>query len=149
MPFPFHRPVRLSILAGLCFTLAGCHVPVPETVYSSCKAIATANWKARMERGVRNGLLGAPRILVVEGDVTLPTGGYALSLDKGALQRNDPYYLQVHLRTNGQSDSATQAVTTQHVVGRMTVGERFEGVHIRCGDALIAEIPQIAPLPSA
>lgn len=142
------RLSRRLALAGLCLALAGCHAPVPETVYSTCKAVATANWKARIERGPMNGVLGRPRLLVVEGDVTLPTGGYVVSLDKGAVQRIEPFYLQVHLRTEAQGDSATQAVTTQRVVGRMPVGRKVTGVQIRCGDAVIAEIPEIAPEPA-
>jgi hypothetical protein len=149
MPLTVSRPARFSLLVGLSATLVGCYVPVPETVYSSCKAIASANWKARFERGERNGILGAPRLLVVEGDVTVPAGGYALSLEEGARQRNAPYFLQVHLRTDAQGDVGTQAVTTRHVVGRLSVGKKVPGVHIRCGDALIAEIPAIEPEPSA
>ena len=150
MCFPTLRIRRGSILAGILASLAGCNVPVPETVYSPCNALSSANWTARVEGyWTRHGKPLHRRNLIVEGDVTMPSGGYALSIEPGALQRTEPRFQQVHLRTQGEGDAATQAVTTQHVVGRFPYDKKVEGVAVRCGDGIIAEIADIAPEPSA
>jgi hypothetical protein len=145
------RATRALILAGLLTPMIGCHVPpVGKSLYSPCRAISSANWTARVEGYLtRHGHPEHRRNLVVEADVTVPSAGYALSLEAGALQRIEPHFLQMHLRAQGDGGSAAQMVTTQHVVARIPYDKKIQGFSIRCGDGIIAEIDEIAPEPSA
>lgn len=123
----------LSLLAGL----AGCHDPIRDPVYTRCSAIATSDWQARIV-DLRSG----PR-LVVDGRVTLPTGGYRVELESGPVQRLEPPVQQVILRTTRLRGGATQAVVTHEVQGVFAHEEGVERVAVRCGDGTVALIATI------
>jgi hypothetical protein len=134
---------RFLVLPVAALVLASCH-SVPETIYSRCDAISSADWKARVEsyQTEHNRPLTRRRF-VVTGEVTVPTGGYAVSLDEGHLQRIRPRRLQLLLRTAAPAEAATQARTTERVTGVFPYDRRVEGFAIRCGDGIIADIPRI------
>lgn len=136
------RPASTLLLAALL--LPGCATPRGTPLYSSCKALATRDWSAHVEVE-KEALFPFPEeaMLVVGGTVQVPTGGFALALDKGPLVRIDPPVQQVILRTTAPEGMATQALTEQRVVGRVPFDRRAKAVAIRCGDAIIAEIPAI------
>jgi hypothetical protein len=132
--------VALALLAGL----GGCYKPVPDPYYTPCDAIASSDWEARLvdlpraDRPERT----QPR-LVVRGRVTVPTGGYRVTLEPGPVQRLDPPVQQVILRTAAPPGGATQAATA-HAVQAVLAPERgVERVAIRCGDGTLALIPEI------
>ncbi|QAY77725.1 hypothetical protein [Sphingosinicella sp. BN140058] len=151
MSSPMLRATRLLILAGLLTPLIGCDVPpVAKSLYSPCRVISSANWTARVEGYLtRHGHPEHRRNLVVEGDVTVPSQGYSLTLEPGATQRIEPHFRQMHLNAQPGPDSAAQMVSTRHVVARIPYDKKIQGFAIRCGDGIIAEIPEIAPEPSA
>ena len=137
----------MTRLVPLCLApllLAGCVTPPPEDIYSACKAISTRDWTARVER-VKKGLLWDPDkvSLTVSGTVELPTGGYDLAIEPGALVRLDPPVQQVILRTTPPGGMATQAITEQRVTGSVPFERGAQSVSIRCGDGTIASIPVI------
>lgn len=124
--------VPLSLLAGL----GGCHDPIRDPVYTRCSAIATSDWQARIVDLPKPGL-------VVSGRVTLPTGGYRVTLEAGPVQRLAPPVQQVIVRTARVRGGATQAVVTHDVRQTFELEEGVERVVVRCGDGIVALIPTI------
>jgi hypothetical protein len=88
---------------------------------------------------------GGPPKVQVGGYVTLSTGGFTLALAPGPLLDLNPPVQQVILRTIAPTGPATQALTNQFAGAIMTLERRAQGVVIRCGDGVIAEIPAIDP----
>jgi len=130
-------------LAG-CTLLAACYVPVPETVYSRCDAVGAEGWTARVERRAQpNGR--KRRMIVVSGRVSLPSAGYAVSVEPGPIERTEPRALQVLLRTNAPSEAAAPAVTLYSVEGLMPYDKHIGLVRLRCGDGILAEMARIEP----
>ena len=128
---------RLLPLAAL---LASCAtVPPPDKAPGSCPAMSTSNWRAWI-----NAMPGPQRPqLIVTGDVTVPTGGYAMALRLGPTLRNEPPTQHVVLELTPPSGPATQAVTTREVRGSWPALPRYGSVVIRCGGDLIAEISPV------
>jgi hypothetical protein len=127
----------LLVLAGL----GGCHEPVRDPFYSRCSAIGSSGWRARLVEGER------PR-LVVDGAVTVPTGGYRVALEPGPVQALAPPVQQVILRTRPRSGAATQALTSYAVRVALKPEEGVERVAVRCGDGIIALIDSIEREPA-
>lgn len=123
----------LLMLAGL----GGCYWQTSESLYAPCSAAGSSDWQARVVDMPR------PR-LVVSGQVTVPTGGYRVTLEPGPVQRLVPPVQQVILRTDPPSASATQALVTHAVQASFELEEGVERVTVRCGDGIIATIPTIA-----
>ena len=134
----------LALIA--CTLLTGCYVRVPETLYSRCDALGAEGWTARVEPHRR--VDGKPAILV-SGSVTLPSAGYAVSLDEGPIERTQPRALQVLLRTDGPAGPAAQAVTRYPVQAVMPFDRKIAAVRLRCGDGILAEMSTIEPAPAS
>ena len=134
-------------LAGFAL-LTGCYVRVPETLYSRCDALGAEGWTARVERRTQaNGR--ERRGILVSGSVTLPSAGYAVSLDRGPIERTRPRALQVLLRTTPPSAPETPAVTRYPVQAFMAHDARIEAIRLRCGDGILAEVLRIEPAPES
>jgi hypothetical protein len=139
---------RLAAVAALPLLSAGClALPVvEETVYSPCHAVASSGWSAHVERipDHHNRPLLKPT-LIVSGRVTVPSGGYDVSLDLGPVQRLDRPVQQILLRTRPPSGPATQALTDVEVRGAFPALKSYGAVTIRCGDgtfAIITPVPR-------
>jgi hypothetical protein len=139
---------RSFLAALLCASVAGCYVPVPETIYSRCEALGTSGWTARVERHP-NEKGKMKRRIAVRGTVTLPSAGYGVSLERGPVERVEPRALQVLVRSRAPSEAAAQAVTPYQVEGIFPYDSQIGAISVRCGDGIIAEIPAIEAEPSA
>ncbi|MFN3387824.1 MAG: hypothetical protein ACK40O_02765 [Allosphingosinicella sp.] len=129
--------------------LGGCviPVPVPETVYSPCHAIASGAWRAEIESYLT--AHGKPLTrynLVVSGEVTVPTGGFRVWLEEGPVQEIEPRTLQILVRTDPPAEAATQAVVTHQVRGAFPARKRIDQISLRCGDGTLALVP-VEPRP--
>ena len=123
-------------------------MPVPETVYSRCDALGATGWTARIERQPNDeGKL--KRGIAVSGTVSLPSAGYAVSLDRGPIERIAPQALQVLVRTRAPAEPSAQAVTPYQVSGFFPYDERIGAIAVRCGDGILAEVPRIEPEPAS
>jgi hypothetical protein len=124
--------------------LGGCALPGSESLYSSCRAIATRDWSAHVEVQP-DAVLWDPEdsVLVVSGTVQVPTGGFGLSIEPGGLMQLEPPVQQVILRTVAPEGMATQAIVEEQVSGAVPWDKRAKRVSIRCGDGTIASIPVI------
>src|SRR4051794_13625019 len=98
----------------LLLPLAGCVVstPVPEPVYSACHALASADWTARVEKlpVTRHHPPIRKWRLIVDGKVTVPSDGYAVSLERGPVQHLQDPVQQILLRTEGGGDGAPTVI---------------------------------------
>ena len=136
--------VRLAAAALALALASGCHVEVPEPVYSPCAALASGDWSARIVEGPHPERRDRTvPMLAVSGTVTVPAAGYALSIEPGPLLDLKPPVQQVILRTDAPEDMAAQVLTEERVSGRMRYRTAVKAVSVRCGDGIIAEIDTI------
>jgi hypothetical protein len=143
-PLSSLMPSRLPARAAAALLLllpGGCLIPPPvtETVYLPCHATASSGWTAHVER-IGN---GQPHpyvrsMVVVEGEVTVPSGGYAVSLADGPMDRLAKPLQQVLVRTDPPPGPSTGALVTHRVRGVFELRKRATGVRIRCGDGTLA-----------
>lgn len=137
-------PVPLALLA-----LSGCVVttPVPEPVYSPCRATAGEGWTARVEK--RPMTRHHPPIrkwrLIVDGTVTVPSDGYDVSLERGPVQRLKDPVQQILVRAVGGGEGAPTSV---RVHGEFEALKRYGAVTIRCGDGTIGIVRDVPRIPS-
>jgi hypothetical protein len=137
----------LPSLAGGCVA----DVPVPETVYSTCHAIGSGDWKAKVEK--RDMTLHHPPLrkwrLIVDGTVTVPGEGYDVFLELGPVQKLRDPVQQIMVRTNGPANPPPDAAPTRIAVhGEFAALKRYGGVTLRCGDGTIGLIPFVPRIPS-
>lgn len=139
-----HPRFLLAPLAVLPALLSGCVLdePAERIVYSPCHALGTGQWRAWVERVRDPSSLIYPHqtFLFVEGEVTVPGEGWSASLDRGAVQRLADPVQQIIVRTSG---SGTGAAVVRHVAGRFKALKRYGSVSIRCGDGIVAAIPDV------
>jgi hypothetical protein len=129
------KAYRALIVAASLGASTACYVPVPDPVYTPCRIAGSSDWRAEIDESEGQ----EPRLLV-SGKVTVPTGGYALALERGYVQELDPPRQQVMLRTDAPADAATQAEVTEAVSGSFPVAKDLGGVTVRCGDKILAVI---------
>ncbi|HEV2746901.1 MAG TPA: hypothetical protein VGW34_06345 [Allosphingosinicella sp.] len=82
--------------------------------------------------------------LIVTGKVTVPTGGYRLSLEQGPLLELHPPIQHVLLSVRPPSEGATQAVVTHEVRGEFPALDAYGAVTVKCGPEVLAEIRPVA-----
>ena len=134
--------------APLLLLLAGCVVPVPETVYSPCHASGSGGWTAAIQSYQTDHGIPLTRYnLVVSGEVSVPSGGYRVWLEEGPLQEIEPRTRQVLVRTDPPEESATMAIVAHRVRAAFPSGREIGQVAIRCGDGTLAVIP-VTPAPA-
>jgi hypothetical protein len=127
------------LLAASALILVGC-ADLPDPVYSACHAIGSSDWRAWVER---HASAQKRATLVVTGKVTVPTGGYSVSLARGPVQQLDPPVQQVLVRTDPPEGVATQAITVHDVRGEFPAQNGSGPVTIRCGDGTLAIISKV------
>ena len=114
--------------------------PQPSEPTADCPIIGSSGWHAHVD--AMPGPNDNPR-LIVSGNVTVPTGGYKLSLRMGAVAESYPVQITVHLDAVPPSGPATQALETREVRGSWPSEERVGAVTVRCGSRTIARLSNI------
>jgi hypothetical protein len=131
----------LPFTAAAASALLGCAaVPAePTGPAGACPIAGSRDWRAWV-----NAMPGPdrPRLIVI-GEVTVPTGGWQLSLELGATREIDPPVQEVVLRAVPPSGAATQAIVTREVRGDFLALPRYGAVVVRCGSEVIAEISPV------
>ncbi|MGH6659598.1 MAG: hypothetical protein ACREBM_08125 [Sphingomicrobium sp.] len=125
--------------------------PVPPTPVpppapppkGDCPITRSSDWHAHVN--AMPGPNSRPK-LIVSGTVTVPTGGYALSLRMGAVAESYPVQITVHLVARPPSGPASQALVTREVRGSWPSPQPVGAVTVRCGNKTLA---RISPVESA
>jgi hypothetical protein len=115
-------------------------VPPPDSPAPDCPILGSSGWRAHVD--VMPGPNVNPR-LIVSGRVTVPTGGYRLSLRMGPVAQSYPVQVTVILDAVPPSGPATQAVETRTVRGDWPMGEPVGAVTVRCGSRALARLGNI------
>ncbi|MDP8993971.1 MAG: hypothetical protein M3N07_03155 [Pseudomonadota bacterium] len=111
----------------------------PEPDDGACPIAASEGWRAWIDA-----MPGPePQRLIVTGRVTVPTGGWRLSLELGPTREIDPPVQEVVLRAEPPTGGATQAIVTHEVTGRFRALPRYGAVVVRCGGETLAEISPV------
>lgn len=130
-------------IAAVLLLLGGCtaygDTPIPTEPGPPCPITGSRDWTAWV-----NAMPGpnAPR-LIVTGKVTVPTGGYRVSLERGEVHELDPPIQQIMLEAAPPTGGAIQVVTEQEVRGEFPALDRYGAVIVRCGRDVIATISDI------
>ncbi len=136
--------LRLTALP-LMLLPAACVVKIPVAdTYSQCRAISSTDWAAHVE--IVPTAHGKPILkpwLVVEGKVTVPGEGYAVTLDKGPLERLREPVQQILVRTTGPDGPATGGPVTHSVRGTFPARKNYASLRIRCGDGTLAIVRDV------
>ncbi|HEX2763360.1 MAG TPA: hypothetical protein VHM92_05875 [Allosphingosinicella sp.] len=143
------RPGSAILSLASALPLAACVVstPVPETIYAPCHVAGSSEWKARVE--IFPSSHPKPilhRMLVVTGKVRVATGAGA-AIERGPVARLDEPVQQVLVRAPAPigEGSSTELRSVRAVFPAL---KRYGGVEIRCGDGIIAQIPDVPTPPS-
>lgn len=114
--------------------------PQPEAPTADCPIIRSADWHAHVD--AMPGPNDNPR-LIVNGKVTVPTGGYELALRMGKVAESYPVQVTVYLDVIPPKGAATQMIGTHEVRGSWRSEERVGSVTIRCGSRVLARLSNI------
>ena len=129
---------------ALCALLPGCVLDQPSnrTIYSPCHASATGHWRAWVETiNISQSKVPLHRtFLFVEGQVTVPGEGWQASLDRGPVEQLGEPVQQVIVRTEGSGGGAP---VVRRVTGRFAALKRYGSIAIRCGDGVVATVPDV------
>jgi hypothetical protein len=119
---------------------AGEALAEPEDAQIACPILDARSWKA-WTAGAGDG-----HALMIEGEIDLPTPGYAIMWRAGAADRAMPPGLRVHLDAVAPADLVMQVVTPTPVSWSMDrANERYRVIYVLCGDETIAEIENVGP----
>src|SRR4051812_723115 len=121
-----------ALLAGGCVA----NVPVPEPVYSPCRAVGSGDWKARVEKRDMTPPHPPHRKwrLIVDGNVIVPGEGYDVFLERGPVQKLRDPVQQIMVRTNGPSRPPPHAPPTKVAVhGEVAALKRYGAATLPCG----------------
>lgn len=132
----------------LSAALAGCETAGPagesaflESAPAPCPVVDSKDWHAWVNR--MPGPDSKP-MLIVEGQVTLPTPGYTVTLTLGRADRSATPVQQLILQAAAPSENTLQALTTQTArIDTPAIAAKYKGVQIKCGDKMLAEISDI------
>lgn len=106
----------------------------------ACPVLDSRNWKASTAPA------GDGHSLTIDGEIDLPTPGYALIWRAGIADRAMPPGLRVHLDAVPPADLVMQVVTPTLVSWSMdSADERYRVVYVLCGEEAIAEIADVGP----
>jgi hypothetical protein len=108
--------------------------PSPDT----CPVLDSRNWTAWTAPD------GAGHMLTIEGEVDMPTPGYALSWREGPADRAMPPGLRVHLDAAPPADLVMQVVTPTPVSYTLKgANPAYRVVYVLCGGEPIGEIADV------
>lgn len=114
--------------------------PEPTGPSSDCPVVRSSNWHAHVN--AMPGPDARPK-LIVTGRVTVPTGGYKVSLRMGQVAESFPVQITVYLDAIPPSGPATQALRTHAVRGSWPSEQQVGAVTIRCGNRSLARISPV------
>jgi hypothetical protein len=129
------KAYRAAIAAASLGASAACYVAVPDPVYTPCRIAGSSDWRAEIEETPG----GKPRLLV-SGKVTVPTGGHAIALELGYVEKLDSPRQQVILRSVPPEGAATEAIVTEDVTASFPLAKDIGAVTVRCGDKMLAVV---------
>jgi hypothetical protein len=136
--------------ALLCLAVLGACAPIeePEPVeppkpqpVGSCPVIESRDWAAWV-----NAMPGpsATRELIVTGQVTMPTPGYALTLTAGMADRSATPVQQLVLSAVPPSGMVPQVLATEAVRYQgPAISMTYRAVRIMCGGTMLTEISDV------
>jgi len=135
----------LIAAAALCLP-AACVAPnIPPTAapdggpgVGPCPVRSAGNWRAWIDL-----MPGAKRTLNVVGQVTAPSGGYRVWIERGGLLEIHPPVQQMILRTEPPSGPATAALVTHDVQASFPSSDTPGSVVVLCGGATLAVISPV------
>lgn len=111
-----------------------------EDLEIACPVLDSRNWKAWTAPA------GDGHALTIEGEIDLPTPGFALIWRAGIADRAMPPGLRVHLDTIPPADLVMQVVTPTPVSWSMDrANAQYRVIYVLCGDEAIAEIANVGP----
>ena len=127
---------------GACATTDNPATPEPPApAPNACAVIESSDWKAWVNRMPG---IGATPILIVEGQVTLPTPGYTVELKLGRADRSMVPVQQLILQTTAPSGQVMQVLTPQTArLDTPAIVAKYKAVQIVCGGNVIAEITDV------
>jgi hypothetical protein len=105
-----------------------------------CPVIRSSGWRAHVN--AMPGPNDNPR-LIVSGQVTVPTGGYRVSLSMGQVAESYPVQVTVYLDATPPTGMASQALVTHDVRGNWPSEKRVGSVTVRCASRLLARIDNV------
>ncbi len=111
--------------------------PMPS---SDCPIIDSSGWT-----GWVNAMPGpgSRPTLIVTGRVTVPTGGYAPTLETGPVQEIHPPVQIIILHPTPPRRGATQAIVTHELRAEAPALDVYGSVVIRCGSTTLADLKDI------
>ena len=112
----------------------------PDRPSPDCPVTSSSGWQAHVD--AMPGPNRNPR-LFVSGRVTVPTGGYQVSLRMGQVAESYPVQVTVYLDAKPPRGMATQALVTHDVRGNWPSEERVGSVTVRCGSRALARIDNV------
>lgn len=104
---------------------------------AACPVLDSRNWKAWTAPD------GDGHVLTIEGEIDLPTPGYALAWREGAADRAMPPGLRVHLDASPPADLVMQVVTPTPVSWSTKGYAQYRVIYVLCGGEAIAEIADV------
>jgi len=111
-----------------------------DVVADDCPVLDSRNWKASTAADEGG------HVLTIEGEVDLPTPGYAVTWRAGIADRAFPPGLRVHLDAAAPSDLVMQVVTPTPVSFSMKgANANYRVIYVLCGGEAIAEIDDVGP----
>lgn len=114
---------------------------VPSPVTGSCPVIESRDWAAWV-----NAMPGpaATKELIVTGQVTLPTPGYAVTLTAGMADRSATPVQQLVLTATAPTGMVPQVLTTQAVRYQgPAISMNYRAIRIMCGGTMLTEITDV------
>lgn len=109
-----------------------------EEAEIACPVLDSRNWNA-WTSPVDDG-----HTLTIEGEIDLPTPGYAIAWRAGIADRAMPPGLRVHLDAAAPADLVMQVVTPTPVSWSMDrANAQYRAIYVLCGDEAIAEIANV------
>jgi hypothetical protein len=128
--------MRKIVIASALLPLSSACVAIdPIPADGPCPVTSAGNWRAWVDL-----MPGAKQTLNVVGQVTVPSGGYRVWLERGGLQEIHPPVQQMILRAQPPSGGATGALVTHEVQASFPATANYGAVVVRCGSDIIAEI---------
>ncbi|HWH17466.1 MAG TPA: hypothetical protein VNT77_03885 [Allosphingosinicella sp.] len=117
---------------------SACATQPPAGDSGPCPVGNAGGWRAWVDL-----MPGSEKKLWVAGNVTAPTGGWRLSLERGPVQEIDPPVQIIYVRAEPPSGGATQALVKHELHGNFPPLARYGAVTIRCGSETLADINRV------
>ena len=115
--------------------------PAPPTKKNDCAILESSNWQAWVD--AMPGPDATPT-LHVTGEIVLPTPGYTIEWQMGALDRMQPPGQRLSISTTPPDGMVTQVITTVEVAyAGETAITNYREVIVSCGGEMLATISDV------